>query len=142
VSVDTSTVSFDHDARICISGWTLDKPSRDCSPYVSDIASIVHKTEVGIYGLALSHTDWVADSAATTPNANGEFEVTEPGGSLTLTLPNNYVQRLREHVPAQTAPEGIPQAYITRQHDYYYSAPTHPETTREAVYPYSRGIRA
>jgi len=133
VSNGSFAPSFSSDDVVVIAGWPLSATDRTSSPYVSDIASIVHKTEVGIYGLALSHTDWVADSAATTPNANGEFEVTEAGGSLTLTLPNNYVERLQRHVPAQTAPEGIPQAYITRQHDYYYAAENYPETTREAI---------
>jgi len=134
VSVDTSTVSYDHDGRICISGWTLDKPSRDCSPYVSDIASIVHKTEVGIYGLALSNASWTVVTGATWPNEDGEFEVTEPNGGIILTLPNNYVDRLSTHVPQQTAPEPVPQAYMTRQHDYYYNAPSNPERHHEPVY--------
>jgi len=50
MSVDTSTVSFDHDGRIVISGWPLSATDRTSSPYVSDIVTIAHRDNVGIYG--------------------------------------------------------------------------------------------
>ena len=52
------SASFDHDLRVVIDTHPLDATSRTSSPYFSDVATITHRDQVGVYGLALDHTDW------------------------------------------------------------------------------------
>lgn len=132
--IETSVVGFDHDGTLVICGWPLSKASRDCSPFVSDIASVDHMWYAAVYGDALAHTDWLPDAGTTAPDADGNFSVTAAGGSLTLEIPNNYEDRLRVQVPAQTAPDGVPEAYITRRSGFYAEPwPDNPEPP-EGVY--------
>jgi len=123
-----SGLSFDHDGRIIINGWPLNKTARDVSPFVDDIVTIDHKDNVGIYDLALSHTDWSPSAGVTTPDVSGNFTVNEPKATLTLSPVQNYVDRLQTKIPAQTAPEGIPEAYIKRRSNVYAAE------TDESVY--------
>jgi len=129
---DTATLSFDHDGRLIIDGWFVSATSRTESPYRTDIATIVHRDNVSLYGPgpALAHTDWVGDGV-TTPDAGGNFEVTEVGGTLTLTIPQNYTAR--QAAVGNVGSIAIPTAYWVRKADGQYSLGSPPED-HEGVY--------
>ncbi len=123
--------SFLHDARIIINGWPINKTSRDASPFDDGIASLAHRDNVGLYGDTdvLGPTDWAASAGTTAPGVGGDFVVTAAGATLTLTPVSNYFDRLQVQVPAETAPQGVPGAYITRRHNAYIAPwATNPET--------------
>ena len=118
--------SFEHDARVIINGWPINKPDREADPIDETIAAVAHRDHVGIYGpadagqRALAHDDWVGGQNTTSPNAQGEFEVDGDPGSLTLELPNNYGSRLAA-VPQQNFPEGmaLPTLYLVHEAGYW-----------------------
>ena len=113
-----SDIGFAHDQLIIIEGWLLDAEDRGAVAHVTEVASIAHEQSAGIYGAAHSHTDWTGTDA-TAPDALGRFTVSEDDGYIELELANSYIERLQTEVPAQTAPEGVPSAYIKRRHNVY-----------------------
>ena len=119
MAINVADVSFDHDARLTIDGWPLSCTSRQVSPYVTAIAQVTHQSTCGIYGTAHAHTDWVASGSSVAPDAGGAFTIAAPGDALTLTIASNYADRLQTQVPAETAPEGVPGAYIKRRADVF-----------------------
>lgn len=123
-----ASVTFGHDLRIVIDGWPLSAEDRESSPYVTGIASIVHRTNASLYGPApaLAHDDWVGGGGATSPDVAGDFTVSSAGGSLSLALPSGYEDRL-SRVASLTAPLGIPELATVHQADYFYPADGDPE---------------
>lgn len=130
MSAPDFSASFGHDLLIVLDTHALDATSRTSSPYFSDVVTLAHRDAVGVYGLALDHTDWAPGTDVSTVDVDGYFTVTAlPDATLTLTLPSNYTNRLQVEVPAQTAPVGVPDAYITRRANAFA-----PDEDPEAVY--------
>lgn len=133
VGDSADALSFQHDLRLAIHGWPVSATSRTASPYMTNIATVTHPAAVSIYGTdgAIAHPDWVASAGVTTPDAAGDFTVSTPGATLTLGLPNNYVQRQADVGNVGAVP--VPDAYLYREQGYYYGHETYPENA-EAVY--------
>ena len=113
---DTVTLSFGHDGRLVIDGWFVSATSRSSSPYRTDIATLVHRNGVGVYGPgpALANTSWVGDGV-TTPDSAGYCTVERAGGTLRLDIPSNYIAR--QGKVGGTGQIAVPTAYTNRQAD-------------------------
>ena len=135
-----SAPSFDHDLVCVLRGWTCAATSRSEDPGVTGALSLEHDANKDIYASAHTHEDWVGTNAST-PDAQGNFEVTAPGGYLTLDLASNYLAR-QAAIPA-TGAIPVPTCYRTFRHDALYGAtyedggityPVPSEVNHEAVY--------
>jgi len=110
VSNGSFAPSFSSDAVVVIAGWPLSATDRTSSPYVDTIASLTHRTNVGLYGPndALTPGDWLGTDGVTNADVNGEFTVSD-AGTLYIDLPSNYESRL-DVIPDQNFPTGMPGA--------------------------------
>ena len=129
MALNVADISFDHDARLIIDGWPLSATDRTSDPRFTDVVTLGHRNNVGIYGPtpALTHEDWSPGAGATQMDVDGNFTVSVAGAVQTLTIPSNYTSRLQTEVPAQTAPVGVPVAYITRRADAFVGDGEDPE---------------
>ncbi|HQA68492.1 MAG TPA: hypothetical protein PK801_09225, partial [Aggregatilineales bacterium] len=129
MALNVADISFDHDGRLVIDGWPLSAEDRTSDPRFTDVVTLGHRNNVGIYGPtpALTHEDWSPGAGATQTDADGDFTVSVAGATQTLTIPSNYASRLQTEVPAQTAPVGVPVAYITRRADAFVGDGEDPE---------------
>ena len=129
MALNVADISFDHDGRLVIDGWALNCEDRTSDPRFTDVVTLTHRNNVGIYGPtpALTHEDWSPGAGATQTDADGDFTVSVAGATQTLTIPSNYASRLQTEVPAQTAPVGVPVAYITRRADAFVGDGEDPE---------------
>lgn len=126
----TAWHSFDDDSCVVIHGWPLDAADRTSDPHFNDVVTIAHEDNVGVFGPspALDNTDWSPGAGCTQTDADGNFTVTSTtGATQTLAIPSNYTSRLQTEVPAQTAPVGVPVAYITRRADAFVGDGEDPE---------------
>ena len=50
MALNVADISHDHDARCVIDGWPLDATDRTSDPRFTDVVTLGHRNNVGIYG--------------------------------------------------------------------------------------------